>query len=127
MSALGYPIGRSALKDKVLSDGVAPSHAAGTGSRMGRDGASSALVLAWLDKPGLVREHDGLYAGPHAELAQYSRHVSLDGGCAQEEPLADLGVGEAAAQQLQDLELALGQLGKTVAADRLNGWAADVA
>ncbi|MER7441606.1 hypothetical protein [Micromonospora avicenniae] len=38
--------------------------------------------------------------------------MRLDGGLAEHQPLHDLGVGEADADQAQDLRLAQGQLGQ---------------
>ena len=60
-------------------------------------------------EPGLVGEHDGLDAVAQAELAQHARDVRLDGRLAQEQPLGQLRVRQAAGEQLEDLELALGE------------------
>ena len=67
-----------------------------------------------------------LHPVAHAELAEYPGHVCLDGGLAEEQPGSDLGVGQPAGDQLQDLELALGQLGEALAARGVARRAADV-
>jgi hypothetical protein len=59
-------------------------------------------------QPGLVREHDRLNAIPEAKLREDVRDVGADSRLADEESRRDLGVGEAARDQRQHLELALG-------------------
>ena len=44
-----------------------------------------------------------------AELGQHVAHVVLDGLAGDEQPVADLGVGQSGADQLEDLALALRQ------------------
>ena len=57
-----------------------------------------------------VGEDDGLHAIAQAELHQHAGHVGLDGGVADDQLGGDLLVGEAAGEQLEDLELAGGEL-----------------
>src|SRR5919106_1823436 len=72
----------------------------------------SAGDLARLHEAALVGEDHGLYAVAYAELHQYVRDVRLGRGLAHHEVGGDLGIRAAAREQLQDLELALGQLGQ---------------
>src|SRR3954470_2428861 len=58
------------------------------------------------DEPVLVREHDGLDAVAQAQLLQQVADVRLDRGQRDHQLLGDLAVGEAAADELQHLELA---------------------
>jgi hypothetical protein len=50
-------------------------------------------LLAELDQPTLINEHDGLHAVAHAELGENARHMPLDGGLGEEELLPNLDVG----------------------------------
>ena len=65
---------------------------------------------ARLDEARLVREDDGLDAVAEPELPEDARDMRLHGRLADEELLGDLGVREASRDQLQDLDLARGQL-----------------
>src|SRR3954468_5378938 len=55
----------------------------------------------------LVGEDDGLDAVAEVELLEDVSDVRLDGGVTDEQLLGDLGVGEAACDQLEDFEFAL--------------------
>src|SRR6266508_6363827 len=63
-------------------------------------------------EPGLVGGDDRLDAVAQPELAQDARHVRLDRRLAEKQALGQLGVREAAGQQAQHLELALGERGE---------------
>src|SRR5438128_1112489 len=90
-----------------------PLHA---GAAVGGCSASRAfVVIAWglrvsVEKPRLVREHDCLDAVTKVELLQDVRDVRLDGRVADVELSADLGVREAAGDQAENVELALGEI-----------------
>src|SRR5215211_8234880 len=97
--------------------------ARGAGWAMGRDAGRRALrccpggspsALSGLNEAGLVGEDDGLDAVAEAEFLQEARDMCLDGRVADDELLGDLGVGEAAREEPQDLELAGGQLGDRI-------------
>ena len=111
-----------------------PRRAAGAGKRPGRyragrragGSASRGGLVAGLYESGFVGEYDCLDAVADAELAEYPGHVRLDGGLAEEQPVSDLGVRQPAGDQLQDVELALGQLGEALAARDVARRAADV-
>jgi hypothetical protein len=51
-----------------------------------------------------------LNAVAQAELGEHAGDVGLDRRAGDHEPVGDLGVGEAARDQLEDLELARGEL-----------------
>src|SRR3954469_15407186 len=53
--------------------------------------------------------HDGLHPGVQLELLQDVPHVVLHGVLADEQPLGDLPVVQALGDQLEDLELTLGE------------------
>ena len=53
---------------------------------------------------------------PQMQLGEDAGHVGLDGGLAEEEPLGDLGVGQAAGDQPEHFGLTVGQLAEL-------GWA----
>src|SRR5690349_11658930 len=55
------------------------------------------------------RVRGGAGAGGQPELREHPSHVVLDGPGADEQPLADLGVGQAVADQREHLGLAAGQ------------------
>src|SRR6185312_2628108 len=55
-----------------------------------------------------------LCARPHAELAQHGRDVMVDRANRQEEPRRDIGVAEAARNELEHLGLAAGQTGRAL-------------
>src|SRR5207248_10818479 len=95
----------------------------GAASLLGRErpswgmrSASRALVeIAWrprvsVEESRLVREHDCLDAVAEVELLEDVGDVCLDGGVADVELFADLGVREAAGDQAEHVELALCQL-----------------
>ena len=67
------------------------------------------VVRSRQDQPGLVDEDDGLDPVADTELAQQARDVAFDGGLADEEPAGELGVGQAAGEQPQDLGFPAGQ------------------
>src|SRR5690242_16305433 len=50
-----------------------------------------------------------LSPGPHAELAQGTRHVILDGARTYPEPGRDLGIGQAAGDEVRHITLSWGQ------------------
>ena len=58
----------------------------------------------------IVGEHDCLRTGPHAELVEQVREVVAYGLVADREPLRDLRVRQALAEQTQDLPLARREL-----------------
>ena len=60
--------------------------------------------------PGLVGQDDRLDAVAQAELHQHAGDVGLDGGLGDDQLRGDLGVRQAAGDELEDLELAGGQL-----------------
>ena len=53
--------------------------------------------------------HSGLGATLHAELRQQAGHVVLDGLLGEEQPFADLAVGQPVADQAENLTLARGE------------------
>src|SRR5436309_2823991 len=73
-------------------------------------------VLTWIgratgcDQAALVRVDHRLHAVADAELLEDARDVRLGGRLADHEPLADLGVGQPAGEQVEDLALAWGQV-----------------
>src|SRR5829696_4179484 len=67
-------------------------------------------VRLGLEEPGLVGEYDRLNAVAKAELLEDVGDVGLHRCLADVELLADLGVGEAAGNQAEDVELTLRQL-----------------
>src|SRR5262245_49262792 len=69
----------------------------------------AARTRSRLDEPGFVRGDHRLYAITDAELAKDARKMRLDRRLAQVERRTELGVGEAAREQRQDLQLALRQ------------------
>src|SRR5215211_566694 len=77
------------------------------------------LVGSGLDESALVREHYRLYAIAHPQLLEDARYVRLHGRLAEVQPLPDLGVREAARQEVEHLELPAGELAETLAADGL--------
>jgi hydrogenase maturation protein HypF len=78
--------------------------------RPGRDRRGARRLAGGVEEPGLVGEHDRLHAVAEAELGEDVRDVRLHGRLADEELAADLVVREAARDQAEDVELALGQL-----------------
>src|SRR5690242_1260643 len=76
-----------------------------------RPGQGSVAPLPCLGAVGLELrgEGGGLRAAAHAELGEDVRDVVLDRLLGQEEALADLPVGQALADELQDVPLLLGQ------------------
>src|SRR5690348_16533225 len=70
----------------------------------------SASDGAWCDEAALVGKDDSLDAVAESELHQDARDVRLDGCLADDEAGRDLGVGEAAGEELEHLELTRGQL-----------------
>ena len=62
------------------------------------------------DETGLVGEDDRLHAVAQVELLEDASDVGLHGSVADDELGGDLGVGEAARDQGEDLELAAGEL-----------------
>ncbi len=64
------------------------------------------------DQPGLVGEHGELHPVPQRELGQQPRHVRLHGRLAEEQLGADRGVGHAAGDQAEHVELTLAQVGE---------------
>ena len=95
---------RAAPHGRVLEDaGVhAEHHHAVTVASAGPSGPA-------LDQPVLVGVDHGLHPVPEAELAEQVGHVALGCGLGDHERGGDLGVGEAAGDQLQDLALPLGE------------------
>jgi hypothetical protein len=85
----------------------APNRGCGRCSR-----AVGLLGLAGAHDASLVGEHDRLDPVSHAELGEYSGHVGLDGGLADDEMIGDFTVGQAAGDEAEDLELAGAQLGQ---------------
>ena len=65
-----------------------------------------------MDEAGFVGEDDGLGAVVEVELGEDACDVGLDGGVADDELAGDVGVGEAARDEPQHLELAWRQLGE---------------
>src|SRR3954470_17039672 len=63
------------------------------------------------DETALVGEDDRLHAVAQAELGQHVGDVGLDRVLAEHELRGDLGVGQAAGDEAQHLELARGELG----------------
>jgi hypothetical protein len=63
------------------------------------------------DEAALVRVDHRLHTVAEAELLEDARDVRLRGRVTDEEPLADLAVGQPADEQVQDLVLPGGQLG----------------
>ena len=64
------------------------------------------------DEPALVGEDDGLDAVAQVELGEDAGDVRLHRRLADEQLGGDLGVGQPAGEQPQDLELARAQLGQ---------------
>ena len=79
-------------------------------TRSGKGGERSGSVAP--DEACLVGDHDRLDPIPDAELAEDAGHVRLHGGLRDHHLGRDLGVGQAATDQAQDVELALGELGE---------------
>ncbi|TWD83228.1 low temperature requirement protein LtrA [Kribbella amoyensis] len=75
---------------------------------------SGSWVVAGDDEAALVGEDDRLDAVAETEFEQDPGDVRLHGGLADEQLGRDLGVGEAARDQAQDLPFALGQVGHQV-------------
>src|SRR5581483_1415650 len=71
------------------------------------------VVVVLAEDPGGIS--GGLGAAFHAELGEQRRDVVLDGLLGQEDALADLPVGQAFADQLEDLALLVGQVRQRVA------------
>src|SRR5207244_6947928 len=63
-----------------------------------------------LYQPGLVRRDDGLRTAGQAQLRHHALDVGLHGGLAEHQILRDLRVGQAVADEAQDLRLTRGQL-----------------
>ena len=78
-------------------------------ARLGRPARLPRAALG-VEQPRLVREHDRLDAVAQVELLQHVGDVGLDRRVADEQLLADLGVGEAAGDQAEHVALARGQL-----------------
>ena len=74
--------------------------------------------VAGAHEAGLVGEHDGLDAVAQAELREQARDVGLDRRVADDELRRDLGVRQPARDELEDLELARGELVEARAAPR---------
>ena len=74
---------------------------------VGREGCRSGL--AGSDEPGLVGDDDQLCAVARVELGQDAGDVGLDGGGADVEPGADLGVGQSLGDQGEDVALPVGE------------------
>jgi hypothetical protein len=68
------------------------------------------VPVAALDETGFVGEHHGLRAVVEAELGEDARDMGLDGRVADDQLGSDLGVGQAAGQLSQDVDLARCQL-----------------
>src|SRR6185437_16922910 len=82
--------------------------------------------VAWLRRVrnALVLEYPGRVGGGlspalHAQLGEQGRYIVLDRLLGEEEALADLPVGQALADQLQDLLFLLGEPGQRIGAGRL--------
>src|SRR6266550_2500352 len=85
------------------------------GQFRGRSASRALVEIAWrprvsVEESRLVREHYCLDAVAEVELLEDVRDVCLDGGVADVELSADLGVREAAGDQAEHVELALCQL-----------------
>src|SRR5436190_8153376 len=73
--------------------------------------ASSRLVdRAGPDEAGLVREHDRLGTVAQVELVEQVGDGGLDGRLGEEQQLGDIAARETAADQLEGLDLAFGQI-----------------
>ena len=70
--------------------------------------SAARIGVGRVHEAGLVRENDGLDAVAQLEFLQDVRDVGLDGPLADEELVGDLGVGQAAGEKFEDLELARG-------------------
>jgi MFS family permease len=90
-------------------------HAVST--RAGRSSGRRSLEIEHTEVGGPPR---GVAPVADAELVDHRGDMAVHGPDREHEPRGDLGVGEALAEQLQDLELALGEAGRVVpgAADR---------
>ena len=88
-----------------------PGSVAGLSGLAGAGG--NALVIEY---PGRVG--GGLSPALHAQLGEQRRHIVLDRLLGEEHALADLPVGQALADQLQDLLFLLGEPGQRVGARR---------
>jgi hypothetical protein len=74
------------------------------------------------DEPGLVRDDDRLGAAAQVELREDASDVGLHGGLRDDERAGDLVVGQAVADEREDLELAWGEIRKLGALCVLRGW-----
>jgi hypothetical protein len=102
MIGLGAPVKQSSPPP---SKNMMPSHrrlqpCSGWPTALARDGAVEAEPM---------RHRGGFYPAGHAQLGQDVRHVHAGCLCADEQGLADLGVGPAGREQGQDLAFALGE------------------
>src|SRR5690349_15526254 len=70
------------------------------------------LLPAGLDEPRLVGDHHKANAVARIQLRHDAGDVRLGGERAEVQPLADLGVGQAVADQREDFALALGEPGE---------------
>ena len=77
--------------------------------------------VAGSDEAAFVGEGDELGAVAAAELAQSPADVRLRGQGADHEAAGDLGVGQTASDEAQDLALAFGQLGELIERARSGG------
>jgi len=63
----------------------------------------------WPDETRFIREHRRLNPVAERELGEDAGHVGLDGPLADEELPGDLGVGQPAGNEAQDIQLALAE------------------
>ena len=73
-------------------------------------GAPSPSIEPGLTSPELIGKDDRLRPVAQAQLVEDMRDVGLDGRLGQHEAIGDLAVGQPAGHELEDLDLALGQL-----------------
>src|SRR3954454_24505273 len=74
--------------------------------------SAAPVDLSGPNEAGLVRGDDGLHAVAQVKFGQDMPEVGLHRGLAEEQLGGDLGVGEATADQSEDVDLALGQRGE---------------
>src|SRR6266567_8319567 len=103
------PVGNLTTDAKKRTPGPASAAGCLIRARLVRGKYARSMRLAGDDQAALVGDDDQLGPVPGVKLGQDPRHVRLASQRADEQPGGDLGVGQAAGDQREDLQLPRGE------------------